>query len=222
MTLNAAMNRYADGDNAAFSEIYDDLAPRLYGFVLRQTRNATCSEDLVQQTLLHMHCARGTFKRGADVIPWAFAIARRLFIDGVRRRRREVSLSEYGEESLVDEALCSPARADDLLYAKELRRSMNDKLARMPERLRAAIRLVKVEGLSPDEAAQVLGTTAGAIRVRVHRAWQMLQVSEEGEPCKLVTPCGVARPTDLPSVTIPAARCRNRYEECGDAHAFGC
>ncbi len=74
----SAMDRYAQGDDAAFSELYDALAPRLYGYLLRQTRNNARAEDLTQQTFLQMHCARGRFVRGADVVPWAFAIARRL------------------------------------------------------------------------------------------------------------------------------------------------
>ena len=43
----------------------------------------------MQQTLLQMHRARGSFIPGAAVMPWAFAIARRLIIDGARRRRIE-------------------------------------------------------------------------------------------------------------------------------------
>ena len=78
-----------------------------------------------------MHCARGTFKEGADVTPWAFAIAKRLFIDGVRRRRHEVSSSEETGELMVDEALCSPARGDERLYAKELCQGLADRLARL-------------------------------------------------------------------------------------------
>src|SRR5260370_6889043 len=89
--VNSAMDRYADGDDAAFSELYDILAPRLFGYLLRQTRNNARAEDLVQQTFLQMHCARGKFIRGADVVPWAFAIARRLMIDGFRRSRPEGS-----------------------------------------------------------------------------------------------------------------------------------
>src|SRR5262249_20161831 len=89
---NSAMDRYAQGDEASFSELYDALAPRLYGYLLRQTRNDTRAEDLLQQTFLQIHCARGRFIPGADVVPWAFAIARRLLIDGVRRSGREVSL----------------------------------------------------------------------------------------------------------------------------------
>ncbi|HEY1958535.1 MAG TPA: sigma factor [Polyangiaceae bacterium] len=50
---SAAMDRYASGDDAAFGEIYDRLAPRLLGFLYRQTTDRARAEDLVQQTFLH-------------------------------------------------------------------------------------------------------------------------------------------------------------------------
>src|SRR6476646_8553344 len=89
---DAAMERYASGDASAFGELYDRLAPRLYGYLLRQTKDFSRAEDLVQQTMLQIHCARGQFVRGAAVLPWAFAISRRLLIDETRReaaRRHE-------------------------------------------------------------------------------------------------------------------------------------
>jgi len=78
---DAAMERYARGDEAAFAELYDAIAPRLLGFLRKATRDASAAEDLMQQTLLHMHRARGSFIPGAPVLPWAFAIARRLLTD---------------------------------------------------------------------------------------------------------------------------------------------
>src|SRR5262245_36731869 len=91
-SLDAAMDRYARGDDTAFGEIYDKLAPRLFGFLLRYTRDRSKAEDVVQQTMLQIHRARGRFMPGAEVTPWAFAIARRLLIDQHRRagRGREV------------------------------------------------------------------------------------------------------------------------------------
>jgi RNA polymerase sigma-70 factor (ECF subfamily) len=80
-----AMERYADGDDSAFATLYDELAPALYGYLLRQTGSSAVAEDGVQQTLLQIHCARDGFVRGAAVRPWAFAIARRLVIDGYRK-----------------------------------------------------------------------------------------------------------------------------------------
>ncbi len=49
---STAMERYASGDDLAFDEVYDALAPRLYGYLLRQTRDPVRAEDLLQQTML--------------------------------------------------------------------------------------------------------------------------------------------------------------------------
>lgn len=47
---SAAMDRYASGDDAAFADLYDALAPRLYGFLLRLTGERGAAADLLQQT----------------------------------------------------------------------------------------------------------------------------------------------------------------------------
>src|SRR5262245_35377161 len=98
------MTRYADGDDAAFAELYDFLAPRLYGYVLRRTGRSACAEDLLQQTLLNVHRARGSFNRGADVLPWVFSIARRLLIDKARNQNREPVVDESAGLDLVEES----------------------------------------------------------------------------------------------------------------------
>src|ERR1700729_166170 len=94
-----AMERYAGGDSAAFAQVYDAIAPRLFGYLLRQTRDRSRAEDLVQQTMLHIHRARDRFIAGAEVRPWAFAIARRLLVDEIRRGRR-IILSDDGDPDL--------------------------------------------------------------------------------------------------------------------------
>jgi RNA polymerase sigma-70 factor (ECF subfamily) len=177
------MSRYAAGDEAAFGIVYDALAPRLYGYLVRQTRDAARSEDLVQQTFLQMHRARGSFVPGADVVPWAFAIARRLMIDGFRRGKREV-LEDPNER---DEPAATDPAADDLVQAQQLATRIRRELARLPETQRVAFELVKEEGLSLAEAAQVLGTTVSAVKLRAHRAYEALRavlgdVIEGGTP----------------------------------------
>jgi RNA polymerase sigma-70 factor (ECF subfamily) len=74
-------------DDAAFDALYDALAPRLHGFLIRQLRDRTHAEDLLQHTMLQIHCARASYVSGAPVVPWAFAIARNLLVDAHRRRR---------------------------------------------------------------------------------------------------------------------------------------
>ena len=168
------MERYAAGDDAAFAAIYDALAPRLFGYLVRQTRDVARAEDLVQQTLLHMHRARGSFIAGAQVTPWAFAIARRLLIDGFRRGKREV-LRATDDEASEDVAIATDPSADDLVQAQQTARRIQRELARLPETQRVAFELIKQDGLSLAEAAEVLGTTVAAVKLRAHRAYEALR-----------------------------------------------
>src|SRR5262249_46244780 len=161
------MTRYAAGDEAAFAEVYDALSPRLYRFLLRQTRDVARAEDILQQTFLQIHRARDTFIAGAEVLPWAFAIARRLLVDARRRGPREL---------LEDaEAVAPEPRPDDLVVAHELASRVRRELARLPEAQRVAFELVKQDGLSHAEAAAALGTTVTAVRLRAHRAYEALR-----------------------------------------------
>jgi len=169
---NRAMGRYADGDDAAFGELYDVLAPKLYRYLLRQTREPAGAEDLLQQTLLKLHASRGSFFRGGEVIPWAFAIARRLFIDGYRRRRREAEHQEAHppEEGVVD-------GAEQLLSAKRAALELDRELRRLPEPQRVVFELMREDGLSLREVAEVLGTTTNAVKLRAHRAHVALRLA---------------------------------------------
>jgi RNA polymerase sigma-70 factor (ECF subfamily) len=172
---DAAMDRYASGDDAAFSELYDLLAPRIYGYLLRQTRDRDRADDLTQQTLLKIHRARGQFLRGAQVTPWAFAIGRRLMLDSFRQNRREVA-SPAGDVAIEEAATDAPA-ADELVQAQETARRIQEALQHIPEQQRVAFELVKQEGLSFAEAAESLGTTVAAVKLRAHRAYVALRVA---------------------------------------------
>jgi DNA-directed RNA polymerase specialized sigma24 family protein len=82
---NDAMERYAAGDDQALAELYDALAPPLFTFLVKSERiEEEHAEELIEQTLLTIHGARGGFLPGAEVGPWAMAIARRLLLDSTR------------------------------------------------------------------------------------------------------------------------------------------
>lgn len=172
--LDAAMDRYARGEDGAFAEVYDGLAPRLQSFLQRYTHDRARAEDVVQQTMLQIHRARGRFTPGAQVVPWAFAIARRLLIDMHRRGGREV-LAPTNDDALTQLMEALDARADDVVIAKEIAVRLSEELARLPENQRVAFELIKQDGLSVAEAAQILGTTVPAVKLRAHRAYEALR-----------------------------------------------
>jgi RNA polymerase sigma-70 factor, ECF subfamily len=175
---DAAMERYANGDEAAFGDVYDVIAPRLLAFLRRATGDAFAAEDLMQQTLLQMHRARGSFIAGAPVMPWSFAIARRLMTDRARRRRVERRLfsraSPDDERTMVEPAATTPA-ADDLLHARRLARLVQQRIEALPELQRTAYQLIQQEGLSLKGAAERLGTSVTAVKLRAHRAYAALR-----------------------------------------------
>jgi RNA polymerase sigma-70 factor, ECF subfamily len=183
---SAAMDRYACGDDAAFSELYDLLAPHLTSFAMRRTRDEGAAEDLVQQTFLQMHCARRHFAPGAAVTPWAFAIARRLLIDDLRKRGRGPVWVEGDDARESAAPGASPA---EVTARRRLTTRMSELLARVSETDRTAFELIKFDGLSLAEAAEVLGTTTNAVKLRAFRTAEVLRASmgdqareELGEP----------------------------------------
>jgi RNA polymerase sigma-70 factor (ECF subfamily) len=178
--LAAAMTRHADGDAEAFAEVYDLLAKRLFAFFLRQTRDRAAAEDLVQQTLLNMHAARSNYVRSSDVVPWAFAIGRRLLIDSRRRTKKEVLFTSADDEhEALDSRIERSETPDGITMTRELATRMEQSLAEMPDAHREAYILVRREGLSVAQAATVLGTTPTAVKLRAFRAYEALRAAVE-------------------------------------------
>ncbi len=171
---SAAMHRYAGGDDSAFDGLYDLLKPPLERFLLRRARTGDRAEELLQETFLAMVRARGHFARGASVAPWAYAIARRLVIDDVRRHARSAKMMDEKVEPEAN-AGSPEAAADEALALRRLVRAVERELSRVPEAQREVFELVQLEGLSIAETAEVLGTTEMAVRLRLHRAHQALR-----------------------------------------------
>jgi len=175
---DAAMERYSNGDDTAFSDLYDALAPRLLGYLRKATRDGAAAEDLMQQTLLHMHRARGSFIPGARVMPWAFAIARRQLTDRIRRHRLERRLFsdvELDDEWMASDPGTASAGADEIAEVQRLQRQLQERLDALPDAQRAAYKLLHEEGLTLKGAAAELGTSVSVVKARARRAYQALR-----------------------------------------------
>jgi len=169
-----AMQRYAAGDDAAFAELYDSLADRLYGYLRRHVSERHRCDDLLQETFLRMHKARGTFLTGATVLPWAFAIARRLVIDQARRERRVPRVVD-DLDSAPDEPVGAENSPEQVIEARRLAQRLAGALAELPDSQRTVFELLKQDGLTLSEAAEVLGITVTAVKLRAHRAYESLR-----------------------------------------------
>lgn len=171
------MARYCDGDASAFRELYALVSPKLHGYLYKMARSKALADDLLQQTFLKVHRARAAYIRGADPVPWIYSIAHRTFIDETRKVKRAVV--RVGDEDALPEISAdlqgqTPDRVDEPADP-ELVKTALDALAALPEQQRQAVVLTKLEGKSVAEAAEIAGTTVGAMKVRAHRGYEVLR-----------------------------------------------
>ena len=171
-SLEELMERYVDGDAAAFDQLYVRVAPKLLGYLLRLTRHRERAEDLLQTTFTKLHRARDSYLRGAPLLPWMLAIARRSFFDERRAAKSRT------EDLSTDGTLPEPRQEEDAV-PNDVAEALERALDAMPEAYREAIQLTKITGLSVAEAAEVLGTTPTAVKLRVHRGYNLLRAQLE-------------------------------------------
>jgi RNA polymerase sigma-70 factor, ECF subfamily len=175
-SADEAMSQYAQGDLAAFEIVYDVVAPRIEGYVRRKVRDAGRVEDIVQQTFENMHKARGTFVPGSDVLNWAFAIARNLVIDTGRKAVREPAIDTTAENDSLGAVLAAAlAGGEELFLARETGALLVQTFEGLTKLQQEVFELVKLEGLSYQQAAGTLGITVPSVRMYAHRAFVALR-----------------------------------------------
>ncbi|MFL5306927.1 MAG: RNA polymerase sigma factor [Polyangia bacterium] len=176
------MQRYCDGDQCAFNELYTALAPRLLRYLtgLARSFDRSVVEDLLQQTFMKVHLARAMYVRGADPLPWMYTIAHRSFLDYTRRCRRSRLCFAKKDELLPEIATDVQGRIVDHAPSRRLdegaHAALLDAMERLPVMQRQALVTTKLEERTMAEAASILGTTEGALKVRAHRAYSALRL----------------------------------------------
>lgn len=159
------------GDEVAYRAALVLIADRLRAYYRARMGGLPDDvEDMVQETLLAIHLKRGTHDPALPVSNWLHAVARYRLTDLYRRRGRRGPPPEPLEDA---DAAVVPGGADSA-EAAMARRDLGRLLDLLPEAQRTAIDLVKVDGLSTEEAATRMGITVTALKVRVHRGLQRL------------------------------------------------
>jgi RNA polymerase sigma-70 factor (ECF subfamily) len=171
----ALMASSQDGDQAAYGQLLSDLFPFLRRFVLRRWPNAYDTEDVVQEILVSIHTVRQTYDRRRPFTPWLMTIAARRVADAARSRyarANETTVDVLPETFHGDGAKSEQEARDD---QDALRRAM----AILPAGQRQAIELIKIQGLSLNEASRVTGKSVGSLKVGIHRAVKAMRQALE-------------------------------------------
>ena len=167
ISLETLLERYQQADGHATTELIRRLNCSLLRFFLAQGTTRMEAEDLLQNTWLRIHKARHTYRSGAPVLPWVFAIARHEKVDSYRKRRR-IDLYEFATESLPEFGVAQGAlRAEGP--------SFESLIANLPESQRQVLTMLKVEGLTFNEVARATSSTVGGVKQKAHRAYEKLR-----------------------------------------------
>jgi RNA polymerase sigma-70 factor (ECF subfamily) len=163
------MAAYVAGDAAAFRELFQRYARFLSSLLASQPGTRNDAADLVQQTFLQLHRARYDFDPARKLRPWIVTIAFNLRREHLRRRARR-------PETALDEDELS----ENLLEDRGQRRldaglSLRHALSLLKPDQREIIELYWFGGLSFQEAAEVVGVSPAAARVRAHRGYIALR-----------------------------------------------
>jgi RNA polymerase sigma-70 factor, ECF subfamily len=157
------------GDAEAYGMLYEQYAEVIFRYVYSHLDNRLDAEDLTEEIFLRAWRALPKYdERGLPFSAFLFRIARNSLIDYYRQRKAvqsiediELQSKEPGPEEAVD------VRIED--------RNLRETIAKLREDYRNVLIFRFLSGLSPEETAQVMQRSVGAVRVLQHRALSALK-----------------------------------------------
>ncbi len=169
------VTRLQAGDQAAYAQLVEEYAGRVYRLALRMLGNEADAEDVLQETFMSAFKSIDRFEARSSLGTWLYRIATNAALMRLRRKEPEqVSVDEPVEGEDGDliprqffDFCCLPE--DDLLRDEALQEMMQA-VEELPETLRSVFVLREMEGLSTEETADMLGLSVSAVKSRLMRA----------------------------------------------------
>ena len=172
-----------DGDHEAWRELYDAHKDRVYSIALHFLHgDAAAAADVTQQVFLKLMDSIGSYRGTASFATWLHRIVVNTCLDSARRGRRSRLVSGPAAlETAVDSVMAPDAQ----IGQREMTRSVQDAVGRLPPKLRIAILLRYFDEMPYTEMAVALNCSIGTVSSRLSRAHRLL--AERLAPLRAVT-----------------------------------
>lgn len=167
------MEMFCSGRTEAFQILFDKYKNRIFRFVYASyERNISLAEDYTQEIFLRLIKNRDSFNPAMRFSTWLYTIARNYCLNQIRARTPiiEVEIDELERQGYGN----SKDRADKVLIDKELGEKIRKAVAGLPENLRSVF-VLREDGLSYQEIAEVLNLSEPNVRTQLHRAKKQLR-----------------------------------------------
>ncbi len=168
-----------NGDPRAFDALVRRFRPRIYALALHLCGSASDADDITQDAFVQANRHMGEFEGRSQFFTWLYRITvnRALNVERQRVRRGGLPIDDVRVEvALKYDAPGDPRLAVEL---RETYAALLGALDKLSPALKSAVVLTSLQGLSYEEAAVVLGTSEGAIAVRIHEARKQLKSTLE-------------------------------------------
>jgi RNA polymerase sigma-70 factor, ECF subfamily len=172
------LDRYADGDEAAFHELVARYKNSLYTFLKQFLNRQDLVEDVFQETFLQLFTSRESFDVTRPLRPWLFTIAANKARDALRKWQRTPAItigSIADSQDLSFDEVLNVIASDNTTPPSELEKDENTLLVKevisnMPENLREILLLAYFNGFSYKQIADILSIPIGTVKSRLHTA----------------------------------------------------
>ena len=173
------------GRSSCYNCIIEDLQTRTYNLARRMLGDWALAQDAVQDSFLSGYRAFNQF-RGDNLQAWLMRIVANTCRDMLRARRVRPTVPLDPLPTSTDEQDSIPSATnlrstlespEEYAERRELNRAIQTGLNSLPQERRLAVLLVDVQGLSYEEAAQVMRCSLGTVKSRVSRGRRTLRDS---------------------------------------------
>jgi len=165
------IDRFLDGDQAAFNDLMAAHEDRVFAVCLRMLRDREAALDATQETFITVFRKVGSFAGKSAFSTWLYRVAVNTCYDSLRRQKR------HRADPLPEHHDPPDRTSGDEIAAAELRPDIEPALMEVPIEFRSAIVLVDLEGLSLQDAAEALGVAVGTVKSRLFRGRRLLAES---------------------------------------------
>lgn len=172
------MAAYQAGSHAAFEALFERHGGSVYGFLARRLPDRALAEDLYQEAFLRLHRARHSYDDRRPFRAWLFAIVHNLLNDALRdHARRGLRRAGSADADGASAACAQGSRVDGdesspeaMTSARESMRALDAAIRGLPDDEATVLILARLEGLSYDDIALVIGRSPAATKQLAYRA----------------------------------------------------
>lgn len=176
-TANLSVDRSGNREQL-FEQLLNQTHRQAYHIALRLSGNRSDAEDLVQESFVRAYRFFHRYDESLPFTSWLYRIMMNAHIDDVRRRGklRASSLDEpHPETGTTWDVPDETSSPDRVLLDSSMEAEVQEGLMSMTADFRMAVLLADIEGLSYEEIAQVMSTSIGTVRSRIHRGRKQLR-----------------------------------------------